>query len=209
MRPDLPDGLTAIVSELMSLRLDNRPGIAKEVVDRIRGVVAEVEILRSTIEEPETDSREFKSSLRTPVGVRAPMDKRTDAELAHALELEVVKTIAAFLNTRGGTLVIGVSDDKAIIGIEVDFPSTRNSRDGWRQAFDNLVSDRLTPAALGSIDLRLVPYGGKTVAIVECRFREQPTWIDEELFVRRTASTRKLSTQQAWDWCREHWKATT
>ncbi len=32
----------------------------------------------------------------------------------------MLKTIAAFLNTEGGDLVIGVADDKGIVGIEID-----------------------------------------------------------------------------------------
>ena len=43
------------------------------------------------------------------------------------LEFNVLKTIAAFLNTKGGTLVIGVTDEKKVVGIE-------------REGFDSLDS---------------------------------------------------------------------
>jgi hypothetical protein len=34
---------------------------------------------------------------------------------------EVTKTIAAFLNTSGGMLLVGVNDSGAVLGIEPDF----------------------------------------------------------------------------------------
>ena len=121
------------------------------------------------------------------------------------LEREVLKTVAAFLNTDGGTLVIGVADDHAVVGIEIDYPSLRcQSRDGWRLAFDDLISSQLGTAAMSSINLQLVPWQGRTIAIVRCSKRDEPTWIgDDELFVRRTASTVKLSTREALAWWRE------
>src|SRR5690606_7021705 len=36
------------------------------------------------------------------------------------MELAVLKTIAGFLNTQGGTLVVGVSDDGSPVGLEPD-----------------------------------------------------------------------------------------
>ena len=69
--------------------------------------------------------------------------------------------------------------------------------------FDKLVSNHLD-RGMNFIDLRLEPWHGKTIAIVKCARREEPTLIgDDELFVRRTASTVKLSTREALAWWRE------
>ena len=101
-------------------------------------------------------------------------------------------------------LVIGVADDHTTVGIEVDYPSTKASSDGWRLAFDKLVSSNLGTAAMNFIELRLEPWHGKMIAIVRCARREEPTLIDDdELFVRRTASTVKLSMREAPAWWRE------
>jgi len=43
-------------------------------------------------------------------------DRQDDKGVTHA----VLKTIAAFLNTEGGDLLIGVADDGSIVGIERD-----------------------------------------------------------------------------------------
>ncbi|MFQ5828043.1 MAG: RNA-binding domain-containing protein [Candidatus Methylomirabilia bacterium] len=60
----------------------------------------------------ESKTLEFKSSLRWNL----KEDRKDDAHVTHA----VLKTIAAFLNTEGGDLLIGVADDRTVFGIERD-----------------------------------------------------------------------------------------
>ena len=118
----------------------------------------------------------------------------------------VLKSLAAFLNTEGGTLIIGVRDDRSIIGIEADFPDRGGSiRDAWRLAFDDLVSHNLGSEALNYIDLQLEPWQGRTIAIARCSPSKEPTWLGDDLYVRRTASTEKLSTRHAVAWCHQRW----
>jgi predicted HTH transcriptional regulator len=121
------------------------------------------------------------------------------------LEYGVLKTIAAFLNTDGGKLVIGATDDSTVNGIEIDYPTLeRQSADGWRCAFDDLLSSHLGTQVMNFVDLWLEPWHGKTIAVVSCARREEPTLVDDrDFFVRRTASTVKLSMRDALVWQRE------
>src|ERR1700736_4234749 len=64
------------------------------------------------IKRGESKTLEFKSTLRWNL----KEDRRDDKAITHA----VLKTIAAFLNTDGGDLLVGVADDGSIIGIERD-----------------------------------------------------------------------------------------
>jgi hypothetical protein len=139
---------------------------------------------------------EFKASLRRSTDTPVPQQN---------LERNVLKTIAAFLNTDGGSLVIGVADDGIVSGIEVDYPTLkRQSADGWRCAFDDLVSGHLGTEVMNFVDLRLEPWHGKMIAVVSCARREEPTLVDDnEFFVRRTASTVKLPMRDALTWQRE------
>ncbi len=41
------------------------------------------------------------------------------------MEDAVVKTVAAFLNTDGGTLLIGVGPDRSLVGLELDYPHVK------------------------------------------------------------------------------------
>ncbi|MCD6174770.1 MAG: ATP-binding protein, partial [Planctomycetes bacterium] len=63
----------------------------------------------------ENDGLEFKSTLRWNLRSNKP-DK--------AMEIACLKTMAAFLNSEGGTLLVGVEDDGHILGIGADkFPN--------------------------------------------------------------------------------------
>lgn len=68
------------------------------------------------LKEDENRYLEFKSSLR--------WDYRQE-KVNPELEKVIMKTIAAFGNTDGGILLIGVDDDKNIIGLENDFQSLK------------------------------------------------------------------------------------
>ena len=63
------------------------------------------------ITEGESKTLEFKSTLRWNL-----KEDRKDNRVTHA----ALKTIAAFLNTEGGDLLIGVADDGSVVGIERD-----------------------------------------------------------------------------------------
>ncbi len=68
------------------------------------------------LEDDENRYLEFKSSLR--------WDYRQE-KVNPALEQVIFKTIAAFGNTDGGFLLIGVDDDKNILGLDKDFSTLK------------------------------------------------------------------------------------
>jgi hypothetical protein len=59
----------------------------------------------------ETGAIEFKATLRTNLHT---------GEKDPRMELAVLKSVAGFLNAKGGTLIIGVADDGAPVGLEKD-----------------------------------------------------------------------------------------
>src|SRR4029077_9547965 len=76
------------------------------------------------IQKGESATLGFKSSVR--------WDLR-DNKLNKDLEKVVVKTVAAFLNSEsGGVLLIGVDDNGKVIGLQQDYKTfTRQNRDGF------------------------------------------------------------------------------
>ncbi len=85
------------------------------------------------IQKGESPLLEFKSTLRVDI-------KTGKAE--KFIEHSVIKTLAAFLNSAGGTLLIGVEDNKNILGLELDFNSFSkgDKLDEFQKHFDNLIS---------------------------------------------------------------------
>lgn len=79
----------------------------------------------------ETGAVEFKSTLRTNLHTGQVDDK---------IQVSVLKTIAGFLNAKGGTLLIGVADDGEVLGLDAD---GFQSEDKLGLHLVNLVKDRI------------------------------------------------------------------
>ena len=68
--------------------------------------------LEELIAKGKSEELEFKSSMRWDF---------KEGTVNEMLEEEIVKTIAAFSNREGGTLLIGVNDDGEVLGLEGDY----------------------------------------------------------------------------------------
>lgn len=126
------------------------------------------------IDQGESERLEFKSSLRVNLYTRKP-DKN--------IEFAVLKTITAFLNTDGGTLLIGVADDGGIVGIDHDgFTNV----DKFYQHYTNLVQNHIGNQYLPLIKSALIQIDdGKTMLKVDCLKSQKPVFLkmnDEDFF---------------------------
>jgi hypothetical protein len=98
--------------------------------------------LKELIAEGESETLEFKASIRYDIDT-----KGANAELIRG----PVKTISAFMNTEGGTLLVGVTDqDEEVIGIENDLKTLRHANvDEYerhlRQALIDAIGVEFTP----------------------------------------------------------------
>ncbi len=110
------------------------------------------------IKRGESKTLEFKSTLRSNL----KEDRRDDAGVTHA----VLKTIAAFLNTEGGDLLIGVADDGSIVGIERDQLETD---DTFMRHLAQVVRNGPGDRASTCIDPKCQVVEGKTVCVVSCQ----------------------------------------
>ena len=87
--------------------------------------------LSELLEYGESNTIEFKSTLRINLHT-----KKTDSRM----ELAVLKTLAGFLNTDGGSLIIGVSDDGVPLGIKFD---EFKNEDSMNLHLTNIVESRM------------------------------------------------------------------
>lgn len=105
-----------------------------EFLDKITStekVVAPI-TLEQQIAEGESDGLEFKATLRWDLGVQT-VNKR--------LEEVAIKTVAAFANSQGGTLLIGVDDEGGIVGLDHDYASLGGvDRDKFELHLRNLLN---------------------------------------------------------------------
>lgn len=132
--------------------------------------------VRMLIRAGEGTALEFKSTLR--LNVRAG---KHDDEMTYAC----LKTIAAFLNTHGGTLLIGVADDGRVVGIEQDGFA---NDDRFLQHFSNKILSSFGEVAASHIESRIHKLDDLTVCEVACTESKVPVYLrskgEEEFYVR-------------------------
>lgn len=176
----------------------------------IHGIPApsSAEALKEIIKKGEHKKLEFKSTLC--------YDLKEGARKSH-IEHSVLKTIAAFLNSEGGTLLIGVTDDGQIHGLEDDFKvlgTKGDPRDNFNKAFDNLISNNFGRDIHRLVSLTLEPIDGKLVAKVEVK-EKAPEEVFlankdknsiEEFYVRLNASSVALTGKEQSKYIKGHWK---
>jgi hypothetical protein len=138
---------------------------------------------------------EFKSTLR-----RNLHTNQTDPKI----EFAVLKTVAAFLNTDGGTLVIGVADDGTPVGLEPDgFPS----EDKMALHLINLLKERIGGEHALVVHPRFDEHNGTRVFVVECHRSKSPAFVKEggveRFFVRYGPSTQELVDSSMHDFMKQ------
>ncbi|MCZ0867152.1 helix-turn-helix domain-containing protein [Dasania sp. GY-19] len=123
------------------------------------------------IQQPEGKQLEFKRDLSSPK--------------------PLLKTLVAFANTAGGQLIIGISDNGDIVG--VDDPLTEEER------LANLIADSITPRLVPSIEM--VTVEAKTLLIIEVYLSNtRPHWLtalglEQGVMVRLGSSTRQAGLE--------------
>jgi hypothetical protein len=154
---------------------------------------------RAVIEGGEGDRTEFKSTLRTNLrtGERDPR-----------MDFEVLKTIAAFVNSQGGRLVIGVDDDGNAIGLDVD---KFESEDKANRHLASLIRDRIGSEHIDYIRYRFSDYQGKRVLVVECDRGRTPVYVKDgnvdRFYMRTGAATTELGGRRLTEYVASHFKS--
>ena len=144
------------------------------------------------VENGENDSVEFKSTLRWNVFTNQ-RDK--------AVEKGVLKSLAAFMNTKGGTLIIGVSDDGTILGLEND---QFKNRDKLFLHLTAIVKERIGVLFLKYLRFSIEKISGKEILRVDCTPAAMPAYFidsnSEHFFIRSGPSTTDLRLSKVYDY---------
>jgi len=154
----------------------------------------------------ESPNTEFKSTLRVNLHTNKPDDK---------MELACIKTIAGFINTKNGTLLIGVSDEKQILGLDTDFNSFGKKHDlldEFQKHLDNLVEKYIGNSAYSLIKISFPEVDTKLICRIDVSFKKSgPIFVKnktknvEEFYIRRAASTTALNPSEMINYIENHW----
>ena len=158
--------------------------------------LSEEELLRKLIEKGESSSLEFKSSLRWDYREEKPNKD---------LETVIVKSIAAFSNHDGGTLLIGVSDGGKSLGLQPDYGCLKDEgKDYFELHLRNLVVSQYGVGfASEGLRIRFLILDGNEICQVDIRRGKVPLYTTvslkgsppaEKFFVRSGNSSRAIDS---------------
>jgi predicted HTH transcriptional regulator len=168
-------------------------------------VSGDAEIL-ALIQQGENQQLEFKSTARWNL-----RENKSDKAMEH----EIVKTVAAFLNTKGGTLLIGVDDNGLPLGLINDYQTLKKkNNDGYMLFLNNELLLREIGKDSGTLfQITFHKVSGQDVCRVVVQPSPKPVYIkvkdksgkEEEIFyIRSNNSSIKLSTREAVEYTRTH-----
>lgn len=158
--------------------------------------------IETIIKSGESAKVEFKSTLRWDM---------KENKVNKALEYVVVKTVAGFMNTEGGTLLIGVEDNKNIFGLSSDFKTLGKyqNKDGFENLLTTLLLDAFGKDSSPFIKITFHTLDGKEICKIVINSSPKPVYTKDEkgshLYIRTGNSTCELDAREAVDYCRAHW----
>ena len=161
--------------------------------------------VRAVIMSGEHGRLEFKSSLRWDV---------RQGNVNKALEKVVAKTIAGFLNAKdGGVLLIGVADDRTVLGLEPDYATLRrperDDRDAFEQHLVQTVVNLLGEATVAFFTVTFHDVDGRDVCQVTVEPSGHPVYLQDKtestLYVRAGNSTKPLPVHEAVRYVATRW----
>ena len=156
--------------------------------------------IKDLIQESEREDLEFKSSFQ--------WDLRENKENKY-LRISVLKTIAAFLNTQGGILLIGVEDNGSLFGLEADLSclKTNPSLDQFERHLRQIIGNEIGVTFLPYLVMRFEQLEGKEICAVYVRsapvpafLKAKPSDADVTFFIRTGNETKALKVPEIYDY---------
>jgi len=149
----------------------------------------------------ENEALEIKSTLRFDL---------KEGIVNKKLEYVIAKTISAFLNTEGGTLIIGVDDDNNTLGLEKDIQTlTKQNIDGFELHLRQIIKKYLGDYFEKYIKVTFPKVDDKEICLIQIAKSGKPVFItfeeNESFFVRNGNSSIPKNRQEQSEYEKIHW----
>lgn len=186
-------GMLEAVKEKYSSHLER----CERILSRPAGYWGSHPILQ-LIAEGESSLLEFKETFEA--------DANTGRKDAGILQSSL-KTIAAFLNHEGGTLLIGVTDSGEMKGLSRDYKLChKHDPDGLELKMRDLLRGRFQPSPLGKVRIIVEPLKEGDVCRVDVQRSEEVVHLDGDVYVRDGNRTLKLTGPDLTRWIEDRAK---
>ena len=149
--------------------------------------------IEELIAQGEDQYLEFKSSLMWDYH-----QERVNKELY----VPVMKNVAAFMNTTGGKLLIGVADDGRVLGLEKDYTGMRKADpDGYENTLNMAFNKMIGPEFSPYMSVSFPEVGGQAICLINVRPSDYPVYFahkgQEYFYIRTGNSSQPLSISKA------------
>jgi len=149
----------------------------------------------------ESNRVEFKSTLRYDLRAKSVNKK---------LEYVVAKTIAAFLNSEGGDLFIGIDDEQNALGLADDIETlSKKNSDGFELHLVEIIKKYIGGGSSTHIKVTFPAYDDVQICRIRIDKSSKPVFIkyegNEDFFVRSGCSSQPLSREDQSAYEKEHW----
>jgi hypothetical protein len=157
--------------------------------------------INELINKNESNELEFKSSLLWDY----VSQKRTKIP-----EMAVAKAISAFMNSTGGFLIIGVDDNKNILGLDNDLNLLKDKNlDDFELHLTNTINANLNKLCRPFINISFEKINDKYIALLKIKKFNKPVYLKNEgkveFFIRSGNSSQPLDISDATTYIRAHW----
>ncbi|MBI2033751.1 MAG: ATP-binding protein [Candidatus Liptonbacteria bacterium] len=196
-------GTSSLVLTYIS-RPKNLVNLIKHGNNPYQGAFREAPNLEKLLTENEHDRLEFKSSLR--------FDHKID-QANREVEKAAMKTIAAFLNSYGGHLVLGVNDARVPLGLENDYQTLqRKDADGFENHFTQTFNSMIGPEFRNLIKLWFHKLDGHDLCVVQVLESPRPVYLkadnNEQFYMRTGNISTVLKLSEIESYSRSRWPRT-
>jgi Flp pilus assembly protein TadD len=202
------------------------PAVQKSMVHSGGTTSIADETFQELIRGGENEFVEFKSNALWSKTLSREEIASSDSKDVHKFgkdtsKVMIAKTVAGFLNTEGGNLVIGIRENKGdapneIIGIESEYPKLRDPcADGYRRMLIDEIIRKFLPSEIFHhlstyIRIHFMKMGDHTLCWLEIRKADDGVFLkiqdDEYFFIRIDAETRQIADKALVNYCRKRFR---
>ena len=167
--------------------------LAKRITNYLRS--KEQVSTKEIIEQGENDQVEFKSTLRWNLH-----SNKKDKSIENAS----LKTMVAFMNTKGGILIIGADDDGTILGLEQDkFPN----HDKLLLHLTSIVKERIGSTYSKYLQFTIETISDQYILRIDCLPASKPAYLtdsnQDHFYIRTGPATTDLRLSKVYSYIRE------
>lgn len=190
------------INELKKLDLSTNI-LQKSTIVKVRGYGEKFKEnkIKILLSEQESQNLEFKSSARWDYNL---------CSYNKDLEIPIIKTLAAFLNTEGGTLLLGIDDNRNILGIQNDIKTlSKQNEDGFFQYLTNLIVNNIGAEFTSMIHISFEKEISHSVCIIKVDKSPKPIFIkrgeQRDFYVRNGNTSKQLNSEEVYNYIHIHW----